>query len=103
MNNHRIRAAALFFVLCLVLIVVPAMAAAGLANSAWPKFGYDSRNSGHSPYLGSQTGTPKWEQQATNGFDNYVEQNPAIGPDGTFYVADYYGFLYAINPDGTTK
>ena len=44
-------------------------------------------------------GTKKWEF-LTGG---YVNSSAAIGTDGTIYVGNYDGNLYAINPDGTKK
>ena len=66
----------------------------GLANSAWPKFRGDARNTGRSSGSGA-TGIKKWEF-ATGG---PIGSSPAIGVDGTVYSGSYYK-LYAI--DGST-
>jgi len=71
----------------------------GLADTAWPKFGYDLQNTGRSPNLGPQTGTVKW----TYTIADATKGQPVIGSDGTVYVACYNKDLYAFNPDGTLK
>ncbi|MFA5416236.1 MAG: PKD domain-containing protein, partial [Methanoregula sp.] len=76
----------------------------GLANSAWPKFQHDISNSGLSPFIGSQSGTPKWSvtpySKESGRFPPMV--NPVIGTDGTVYAATSGGRLYAIIPGTTT-
>jgi len=44
--------------------------------------------------------TPEWSVPTTGdtGWDS-----PAIGPDGTIYIGDISGWLWAVNPDGTVK
>jgi outer membrane protein assembly factor BamB len=44
--------------------------------------------------------TPKWSVPTTGdtGWDS-----PAIGPDGTVYIGDISGWLWAVNPDGSVK
>jgi len=54
----------------------------GLANSAWPKFAGNARNTGLSPYVGSPRGILKWSTMLTN----LCESSPVIGPDGTIYI-----------------
>ncbi|AGB01803.1 PKD domain-containing protein [Methanoregula formicica] len=87
--------------LCLVFMMVPAMADGGLANSPWPKYGYDLNNTGRSPFIGSQDATVKWIYPAPG---NFTYSSPVIGPDGTIYIPNYGDKnLYAINPDGSVK
>ncbi|GAB6284757.1 MAG: hypothetical protein STSR0009_09570 [Methanoregula sp.] len=74
----------------------------GLANSAWPKFMHDNNNTGRSPYVGSQTGTPKWTIKPATGA-SFTYTNPVIGSDGTIYIGAANNRLYAINPDSTIK
>jgi len=38
---------------------------------------------------------------ATTGSERYA--SPAIGPDGTIYLAEQAGYAYAVNPDGSLK
>jgi len=73
----------------------------GLADTPWPKFGGpDLNNTGQSPYVGSQTGNPKWTFTVST---NPREITPVIGSDGTIYISDQSGKIYAVNPDGTSK
>ncbi len=80
-----------------------------IADSPWPKYRGDLRNTGRSPYDTSHVdGGIRWElyQHAS------VKAEPVIGPDGTIYVC--FGDirstisstpprLSAINPNGTVK
>jgi len=70
---------------------------AQLADSPWPKFRHDLRNTGRSPYSGAQDNVLRWSFQ-TNG----SLTSPVIGLDGTVYVGNPENF-YALNPDGTKK
>ena len=70
-----------------------------LANSAWPKFHHDNKNTGQSVFQGSQTATLRWSY-LTGG---YVYSSPTIGQDGTIYTGSEDGKVYAVNPDGTPK
>ncbi|MGQ8809766.1 outer membrane protein assembly factor BamB family protein [Bacillus sp. NA_165.1] len=60
-----------------------------------------SRNS---PYAGAETSNVKWENKLydKDGGKNFSNQ-PAIGRDGTIYIGNYNGKLYAFNKDGSTK
>ena len=72
----------------------------GLADSPWPCFGGDARNTGRSPYhTNNIDGMLKWT--FTTGDD--IKSSPSIGPDGTIYVGSTDNKLYAINPDGTER
>lgn len=80
----------------------------GLAESAWPCQGHDSRHTGQSQYLGAQTDTLKWIYQPKRNSGNYFEYSstPAIGQDGTIYIGFggyHHDELYALNPDGSLK
>ena len=76
-------------------------AAAGLADSAWPKFGGpDLNNTGRSPFVGAQTNATKWIYATGGQFRSAV---PVIGSDGTVYIGNYDKNVYAFNPDGTLK
>ncbi|UCG70649.1 MAG: PQQ-binding-like beta-propeller repeat protein, partial [Thermoplasmata archaeon] len=77
-----------------------ASGAGGLADSPWPKFRGNLRNTGLSPYdTSGNNGKEKWN--FTTG--GPVGSSPAIGSDGTIYVGSWDNKLYAINPDGTEK
>src|SRR6185503_4881861 len=45
-------------------------------------------------------GRVKWRFQHSG---PYTVVRPAVGPDGTIYVVDVYGRLYALAPDGALK
>ena len=73
----------------------------GLADTAWPKFRGNARNTGQSPYVGAQTNTIKWTFMTGSTIDL---ASPCIGVDGTVYIGSDDGFLYAVNPsDGSLK
>ncbi|WP_052279228.1 PKD domain-containing protein [Methanosarcina acetivorans] len=73
----------------------------GLADTAWPKFHYDLGNTGQSPYTGPQTANVVWTYTTTG--EMRLGQGAVIGSDGTMYIGDRSGTLYAINPNGTLK
>ncbi|WP_292546836.1 PKD domain-containing protein [Methanoregula sp.] len=98
MNLRDLRLRAGVLILFLALLIVPVTA--NLDSSPWPKFGYDLQNTGQSPYVGSQTGTPKWSYNAKTTYDYH---SPVIGFDGSIYLGDDAWNLVAINSDGTLK
>ncbi|MFC1927853.1 PQQ-binding-like beta-propeller repeat protein, partial [Chloroflexota bacterium] len=67
-----------------------------LADSPWPKYQHDLQNTGASPYVGPDIPELKW------GFGG-TRMYATRGPDGTIYVHQAYGWLYAIDADGTRK
>jgi len=71
----------------------------GLADTPWPKFRGNARNTGQSQYIGPQTNRLVWSFQS----GSFSESSPAIGSDGTVYIGSWGNRLYAINPDGTLK
>ncbi|WP_048065773.1 DUF3344 domain-containing protein [Methanosarcina acetivorans] len=71
-----------------------------LADSAWPKFGYDLNNTGQSPYAGPQSNNIVWTYTAGEYFTN---GGPSIGPDGTIYINNVDKKLYAFYPNGTLR
>ncbi len=56
----------------------------GQANTAWPKFGYDSRNTGQSPYTGPQSNSTLWVKTGTL---VYSYSTPVLGSDNSIYLA----------------
>jgi outer membrane protein assembly factor BamB len=70
-----------------------------LADSPWPKFRRDLKNTGQSPYVGAQGGAFKWSY--TTGGE--VHSSPAVAADGTIYIGSSDNRLYALNPDGTLR
>lgn len=73
---------------------------AQLADSPWPTYRGNNKNTGLSPYDTSKNnGKLKWKFK-TGGM---IDSTPAIGPDGTIYFGSYDGNLYAVNQDGSEK
>ena len=62
------------------------------AGAPWPAFGHDSARTGHSPFGSSASG---WNSTLQTNYDDHVS-SPAIGSDGTVYVATDY-FAIALN------
>ena len=91
------------FVMSILVIAIVCLAAvpatAQLADTPWPKYHRDLKNTGLSPSHGPDTPTVKWN--FTTG--DTVRVSPSIGSDGTIYVGSYDDKLYAINPNGTQK
>ncbi len=75
------------------------VAQASLAATSWPMIHHDLSHTGRSPYLGSQGNREKWNYLTSS----LIQSSPAIGLDGTIYVGNNGGYLYAINPDGTLR
>ncbi len=92
---------AILVLLLMTVVAAPAMAA-GLANTAWPKFQHDLKNTGQSEFNGPQTNTLKWTFTTVGAI---THTSPVIGGDGTIYIAGEKGnsYVYAINPDGSEK
>ncbi|AAM07631.1 PKD domain-containing protein [Methanosarcina acetivorans] len=74
-----------------------------LADTPWPKFRMDARNSGISPYTGPQTNNTIWNITTDASFSS--SSSFSIGSDGTIYFGGGYSDynVYALNPDGTLK
>ncbi|MFP4001233.1 MAG: PQQ-binding-like beta-propeller repeat protein, partial [Thermoplasmata archaeon] len=78
-----------------------------LADSPWPNFGGDERNTRRSPYNTSHIdGTTSWatgELSHHEGGATIVgDGNALIGENGTIYFQTMF-YLRAVNPDGTEK
>jgi len=69
-------------------------AAPGLADSAWPKFRGNARNTGLSAHVGPQTNAVKWMSD----MGSPVSCSPAVGPAGTVFVGSYDGLFRALDP-----
>ncbi|WP_324656499.1 PQQ-binding-like beta-propeller repeat protein [Bacillus cereus] len=65
-------------------------------------FGYNWNK--NSPYAGTETGKVKWEYKLYKKDDFTVfSAPPSIGSDGTIYVGNSSGKLYAFSPNGSIK
>lgn len=59
-------------------------------------------------YAYNKSGSLHWsldlaETPSTRSSSYWIWSSPALGVDGTIYVASKYGELYAVNPDGSIK
>ncbi|HVN64786.1 MAG TPA: PQQ-binding-like beta-propeller repeat protein, partial [Candidatus Binataceae bacterium] len=98
----RIGAIAIFGVIAFAMLSIAAITIirAQLASSAWPMYMHDLQHTGQSQYDTSlDQGVLKWQFAS----DNQFESSPVIGPDGTIYIGNDDGYLYAMNPNGTEK
>ncbi len=83
---------------------IPGESSSGLADSPWPTFRGNLKNTGLSPYDTSHIdGTQKWMFKPSSDSQLLFESSPTIGPDGTIYVGSHDNNLYAVNSDGTQK
>jgi len=75
-------------------------AEAGLADSSWPKFRGNLKNTGRYEDAASEVlNQTRWAFET----DGMIDASPAIGPDGTVYVGDLDGNLTAVRPDGSER
>jgi len=67
-----------------------------LADSLWPSFGRDRKNTALSPYDTSHVdGTEKWRYST----GIVVSSSPSVSDNGTIYVGSYDNNLYAIDSE----
>ncbi len=67
----------------------------------WPKFVGDVRGTGRSEHDTSGVdGTLAWEYDEG---ECMRSSSPVIGPDGTIYIGDGFGYLHAVSPDGSPE
>ncbi|MBW2970706.1 PQQ-binding-like beta-propeller repeat protein [Candidatus Woesearchaeota archaeon] len=84
----------------ILLIICMNVANAQLADSPWPMFHGSIRGTGLSEHSTAKVdGSILWSFETSGG----IETSPAIGEEGTIYIADDDCKLYAVNPDGTQK
>lgn len=91
-----------FRFICLFILLFSSFhisASAQLADTPWPMFMHDPRHTGQSTLRGPQKDTISWQYQ----MKSEIEASPVLGADGTVYVCDVNGKLYAIARDGTRK
>jgi outer membrane protein assembly factor BamB len=80
--------------LCGAAIFALTETAAGAAGAPWPTALHDSRHSGTAPVAGPTSGHILWERN----LGGNVTPGPAVGADGTIYIATNAGVLHALNP-----
>jgi len=92
-------AAGLLFVAC-------AAATAGTqtgVTSVWPVFRHDLQRTGRSDRVGPLApSTPKWvfvAEEYMPDVNHAIDSSPCIASDGTIYVGDHGGILWALNPE----
>ncbi len=68
----------------------------------WSQSGYDSENSGRSPFVGPKTNKPKWEFKdgTTKCGHEVVMTSPVIDKEGNLYFGTSEGSLIATTPEG---
>ncbi len=69
------------------------------ADSPWPTFRRDSRNTGDSPIPAVYQGDQPWSFQTGKGIFN----TPVIDAQGTVYIGSADHYMYALNPDGSLQ
>jgi len=67
------------------------------ADSPWPTFRRDRRNTGSSPLIAIYTGDQPWFFQTGKG----LFTTPVIDGDGMIYIGSADHYFYALNPDGS--
>ncbi|MGM0510498.1 MAG: PQQ-binding-like beta-propeller repeat protein [Thermoplasmatota archaeon] len=87
----------IIFIISLAVIIPLQRSSGDLADSSWPCFGGDPRNSGQSDIPSEDIeGVLKWKYK-TGGA---VKSSPIIGSDGTIYVGSDDTNLYAVSSKG---
>lgn len=86
------------------LLILNVMFSPPLADSAWPMSLHDARHTSQSSYNGPSWPSLAWSYVTTSTVNPpVVESSPVIAPDGTIYITEVRGNVYAINPNGTLK
>lgn len=72
------------------------------AAGAWPMFRHDPQRSGRTDVVGPENQPPhiRFQLQPSVTNPQSFTSSPAIGPDGTLYLGDLGGTLFAIPADG---
>ena len=71
----------------------------GVAETPWPMFGHDLRNSSQSTYDGPSAPQLLWRTLT----EKAIGTSLAIGVDGTIYVGAGYSNLWALKPTGEVR
>ncbi len=89
------------FLVILALLICTVHSVA--TQDVWPMFRHDLEHTGRSPYVGPMTAVgnqlmcARWKCQLG---DEVVFCSPTIAPNGTIYIGDNDGKIYAVNPEG---
>ena len=70
-----------------------------LADSPWPKFRYDVRQTGATPLLPSDDSRELWSFETGKG----IFSSPVIGADGAIYIGSADRNFYCLEPDGEER
>jgi outer membrane protein assembly factor BamB len=82
------------------LVWAQAAGATGTATAAWPMALHDAEHTGTASVSGPTTGHILW----TRYLGGNITPGPAVGADGTIYIATNSGVLYALDPStGATQ
>jgi outer membrane protein assembly factor BamB/methionine-rich copper-binding protein CopC len=100
LNTKKFAILAITLLIVAVILLSNPVSAAGLADSAQPKFHHDQNNTGQSVYNGPQNNETKWNY-TTNNMIGY--SSPSIDKNGTVYVGSGDGYLYAFTSAGKLK
>jgi len=84
-----------YIIFFLYLLSFPVKVLAQLADTPWPKFHHDLRNTGKTSNFGTQVGKLKWKF-VTGGA---VTSSPAIDNNGMIYIGSSDNNFYAINAE----
>ncbi len=69
-------------------------------DTPWPMKCHDNHHTGRSPYsTADNNGAELWKFKTIS----WIECGPVLDSDGTLYFGDYYGYVYALNDDGSLK
>jgi len=75
-------------------------AEAGLADSSWPKFRGNLKNTGRNEdAIREVSNNTRWAFET----DGRVDASPAVGSDGTIYIGDLDGNLTAVEANGSER
>ncbi len=102
-NKTAVRFTVSIVVLSLIIFSLSSFipsAEGSLADSSWPKFRGNLRNTGRNEITTHESiDNISWTFET----EDRIDSSPVIGPDGTIYVGSYDGNLYAIGNNGEMR